>query len=86
MFIRICLLGIVCECTLNYFALVNQNRLDNEYHIKISDFGLCRDVYNVDMYVRTERRRLPIRTIPPDSYKKYTYKSDVVRIQVYDFK
>jgi hypothetical protein len=74
----------VIACSYMYFvtcSISNCLRLDDEYHIKITDFGLCRSVNDEGVYVRqAKRRHIPVRTMPIDSYEEYTFKSDVVRV------
>ena len=47
--------------------------------VKISDFGLSRDVYSVDYYRVQSKSLLPVRWMPPESimYGKFTTESDV---------
>ena len=47
--------------------------------VKISDFGLSRDVYAVDYYRVQTKSLLPVRWMPPESilYGKFTTESDV---------
>ncbi|XP_074593104.1 tyrosine-protein kinase transmembrane receptor Ror-like isoform X2 [Brevipalpus obovatus] len=47
--------------------------------VKISDFGLSRDIYASDYYRVQSRSPLPVRWMPPESilYGKYTTESDV---------
>lgn len=48
-------------------------------NIKISDFGLSRDVYSTDYYRVQSKSLLPVRWMPPESilYGKFTTESDV---------
>ena len=56
--------------------------LDDELHIKIADFGLCRDIYESGNYEPTNPlgRDLPIRWMAPEAIEKQEFKSagDVV--------
>jgi receptor tyrosine kinase-like orphan receptor 1 len=47
--------------------------------VKISDFGLSRDIYAVDYYRVQSKSLLPVRWMPPESilYGKFTSESDV---------
>ncbi|XP_072393003.1 tyrosine-protein kinase transmembrane receptor Ror-like isoform X2 [Diabrotica undecimpunctata] len=47
--------------------------------VKISDFGLSRDMYSCDYYRVQSKSLLPVRWMPPDSilYGKFTTESDV---------
>merc|ERR1719204_2829438 len=47
--------------------------------VKISDFGLSRDIYAVDYYKVQSKSLLPVRWMPPESimYGKFTTESDV---------
>ncbi|KAL8592224.1 hypothetical protein ACOMHN_030899 [Nucella lapillus] len=53
--------------------------LDDDLRVKVADFGLCRDVYEKGYYHSDNRKKLPIRWMPPESIEKgtYTSKSDV---------
>ena len=46
---------------------------------QICDFGLARDIYCEGQYVKTERSRLPLKWMAPESIQEhiYTTKSDV---------
>ncbi|KXJ28420.1 fibroblast growth factor receptor 4 [Exaiptasia diaphana] len=50
-----------------------------DYVIKISDFGLARDIYQEDLYVKTSRGLLPIKWMALESLfdRIYTHMSDV---------
>lgn len=47
--------------------------------VKISDFGLSRDMYSCDYYRVQSKSLLPVRWMPPESilYGKFTTESDV---------
>lgn len=49
------------------------------YVMKISDFGLARDIYQDDLYVKTGRGLLPIKWMALESLfdRVYTHMSDV---------
>jgi len=55
-------------------CLVGENLI-----VKISDFGLSRDIYAVDYYRVQSKSLLPVRWMPPESilYGKFTTESDV---------
>jgi hypothetical protein len=55
-------------------------RLDDQLRVKISDFGLCRDVYENGIYIRSTQTSIPMRWMPPNCEMEYTFKSDVVRV------
>lgn len=47
--------------------------------VKLSDFGMSRDIYSNDYYRLTKKAALPVRWLPPESlvYGKFTSHSDV---------
>ncbi|ELU15230.1 hypothetical protein CAPTEDRAFT_93002, partial [Capitella teleta] len=47
--------------------------------IKISDFGLTRDIYEEDAYMKTSKGRIPVKWLAPEALfdQVYTTKSDV---------
>ncbi|KAM8833577.1 fibroblast growth factor receptor 3 isoform 4-T4 [Synchiropus picturatus] len=47
--------------------------------IKIADFGLARDVHNIDYYKKTTNGRLPVKWMAPEALfdRVYTHQSDV---------
>lgn len=55
-------------------CLVSENRV-----VKISDFGLSRDVYSSDYYRMQSRALLPVRWMPAESimYGKFSVESDI---------
>jgi len=55
-------------------CLVGEN-----FTVKISDFGLSRDIYSADYYRVQTKSLLPVRWMPPESilYGKFTTESDV---------
>ena len=58
-------------------------RLDSDFVLKVSDFGLTRDIYDKDYYrIHDRSRGLPIRWMSIESIKESVFdtQSDVVRI------
>ena len=57
-------------------------RLDNSKprpKVKISDFGMCRDIYESGSYVPADKtKKMPVKWMAPESFDEFTYKSDVV--------
>lgn len=55
-------------------------RLSHEYIVKISDFGMLRDMYQNDYYRPKEGNPLPIKWMSLESLKtgKFTSETDVV--------
>nr|XP_022920470.1 tyrosine-protein kinase transmembrane receptor Ror-like [Onthophagus taurus] len=53
--------------------------VSNDLIVKISDFGLSRDMYSCDYYRVQSKSLLPVRWMPPESilYGKFTTESDV---------
>ena len=53
--------------------------LDKEYHVKIADFGLSRDISEKDYYRSEQKYQLPMKWMAPESLEegKFTTKSDV---------
>ncbi|GMS80247.1 hypothetical protein PENTCL1PPCAC_2422, partial [Pristionchus entomophagus] len=47
--------------------------------VKLADFGMARDVYNVDSYQKNGRSKIPVKWMPPESYMdgEFTSKADV---------
>ena len=67
-----------CKSLFNYF------RLDDQFVVKIADFGLSRDVYKTDYYrVEDRHRPLPVRWMAVESLTSgvFSVKSDVVGFQ-----
>lgn len=60
--------------------LAARNILVGEHlNVKISDFGLSRDIYSSDYYRVQSKSLLPVRWMPPESimYGKFTIESDI---------
>uniref|UniRef100_A0A673NCX5 Fibroblast growth factor receptor n=1 Tax=Sinocyclocheilus rhinocerous TaxID=307959 RepID=A0A673NCX5_9TELE len=51
--------------------------------MKIADFGLARDVHNIDYYKKTTNGRLPVKWMAPEALfdRVYTHQSDVVFVR-----
>ena len=64
-------------CRLNLIVY----RVDDNYIVKIADFGMSRDVYEKDYYTTSDvNKPMPIRWMAVESMKEgmYSTKSDVV--------
>ena len=50
-----------------------------DYVVKIADFGLARDIYRSDLYVKKNNGVLPIKWMAIESlfFREYSEKSDV---------
>ncbi len=70
-------------CSLIYFCVTWLCfRLDNNLNLKVSDFGLSRDIQTKEYYkVEDTSVELPVRWMSPESLTNWTFttKSDVVR-------
>ena len=57
-------------------------RVDDEYRVKVADFGLSRDIHISDYYRLKHRQKLPVKWMAPESLfeKIYNEKTDVVSI------
>ena len=55
-------------------------RVDSDMTIKISDFGLSRDIHSDDYYRLTHKSKVPVKWMPPESLHDgmFTHQSDVV--------
>ncbi|OWK07999.1 FGFR2, partial [Cervus elaphus hippelaphus] len=55
-------------------VLVTENNV-----MKIADFGLARDINNIDYYKKTTNGRLPVKWMAPEALfdRVYTHQSDV---------
>ena len=53
--------------------------INHQLFVKISDFGLSKDIYSKDYYTFGEKSVLPIRWMPPEAivYSKFTTQSDI---------
>ncbi|XP_021201264.3 tyrosine-protein kinase transmembrane receptor Ror [Helicoverpa armigera] len=53
--------------------------VSDDFIVKISDFGLSRDIYSSDYYRVQSKSLLPVRWMPPESilYGKFTTESDI---------
>ena len=58
--------------------------MDDDYSIKVADFGLTRDIYATEYYKSTKLTRLPVKWMSPESLLDnfFNEKTDVVRIDV----
>ncbi|VEL40422.1 unnamed protein product [Protopolystoma xenopodis] len=54
--------------------------VDSRLVVKIGDFGLCRDIYEHNYYLKKGRGRLPVRWMAPESLRSayFTSQSDQV--------
>ena len=57
-------------------------RVDDDYCIKVSDFGLTRDMYATEYYRSDKLTRLPVKWMSPESLLDnfFNEKTDVVRM------
>ena len=55
-------------------------RIDNDFTVKVADFGLSRDIYSKEYYSCENKQKLPVKWMAPESLEhgRYTSKSDVV--------
>jgi serine/threonine protein kinase len=56
-------------------------RLDNDFRVKVADFGLSRDIYEKDYYAsESKKTMLPVKWMALECLEKgkYSSKSDVV--------
>lgn len=56
-------------------------RLDEEFRVRVADFGLARDIYEKEYYSSENKKaKLPVKWMALESLEKGTYssKSDVV--------
>ena len=55
-------------------------RMDNDFLVKIADFGMARDVHSNEYYRLSHKAKLPIKWMAPECFYdgKFDHKSDVV--------
>ena len=73
-------LEYLARCRFVHRDLATRNCLINhQLFVKISDFGLSKDIYNKDYYKLGEKSVLPIRWMPPEAiiFSKYSTHSDI---------
>ena len=58
--------------------------MDDEYNIKVADFGLTKDIYTAEYYRSDKLTRLPVKWMSPESLKDQFFdeKTDVVGTHV----
>jgi len=56
------------------------HRVDDNYNIKVADFGLTRDIYSTEYYRANGHTRLPVKWMSPESLADHFFdeKTDVV--------
>ncbi len=77
----------ICVCFLHNINVRNISfRLDENYTVKVADFGLARDVYDKEYYSVHNKNgvKLPVKWMALESLQthKFTTKSDVVSISI----
>ncbi len=81
MFKNVQVISCRCLCLKLLFKTTDSFRLDDKLTVKVSDFGLTRDVYSKDYYrVEDKTRGLPIRWMSLESIQQsvFSIQSDVV--------
>ena len=43
------------------------NRVDSDISVKVGDFGLARDIYQTDYYRQSNRIKIPVKWMAPES-------------------
>lgn len=74
-----------CICTDNLLQCVHRDLaarnilVGDDFVMKIADFGLARDIYKDDLYVKKTQGLLPVKWMAPESLfdRVYTEKTDV---------